>query len=176
MSEGSSIFSQVGDTMNQIDIFEANLNLTMHSQAVLDLINAYAADPMGNGAPLPPDVLKSLITGLSQHPTTIIFLAFKDSRPIGIITCFKGFSTFQAKPVINISDFYIHPEYRGLGAGRQLLTAVDKKAVELGCCKITLEVQENNHHAQALYSAAGFSRDVHVPEAGPALFFSKPIT
>ena len=159
--------------MSGIELFEANLDLTIHSQAVLDLLNAYASDPMGNGKPLSSEVLKNLIPGLQHHPTTIIFIAFKESKAVGIITCFKGFSTFAAQPTINISDFFLHPDYRGLGIGQRLLAAAEKKAVELSCCKITLEVQENNTDAIRIYSAAGFNRDIHVPEAGPALLFSK---
>ncbi len=161
--------------MPDIEIFEANLDLTIHCQAVLDLLNAYAGDIMGNGSPLPAKVIKNLIPGLKAHPTTIIFLAFTSSRPVRIITCFKGFSTFAAQPLLHISDFFVYPDHRGLGAGRRLLEAADKKALDLNCCKITLEVQENNYPAQALYTRAGYSRDLHVPEAGPALFFSKPL-
>ncbi len=161
--------------MSEIEIFEANLNLTIHSQAVLDLLNAYASDPMGNGKPLSSDVLKNLIPGLLEHPTTFIFIVFKEKKAAGIITCFKGFSTFKAQPLLNISDFYTLPEYRGLGIGKLLLIALENKATELGCCRITLEVQENNSDAIRIYSTAGFTRDVHVPEAGPALFYSKSI-
>ena len=158
-----------------IDIIEANLDLTIHSQAVLELLNAYAGDPMGNGSPLPPDVLKTLIPGLQQHPGTIIFIAFRKNKPVGVVTCFRGFSTFMAKPLLNISDFYVLPDFRGSGAGKRLLGAVEKKAVSMGCCKITLEVQENNATAIAVYTGTGFNRDVHTPEAGPALFFSKSL-
>jgi ribosomal protein S18 acetylase RimI-like enzyme len=39
-----------------------------------------------------------------------------------------------------------------------LLEAVEGKARELGCCKLTLEVMDNNDHALRAYEAAGFSR------------------
>jgi len=162
--------------MAHTEIFEANLDLTLHSQAVLELLNAYAADPMGNGKPLTQDVLKKLIPGLKNHPTTIIFIAFHNNKAVGIVTCFKGFSTFQARPMINISDFYLQPDYRGLEIGQNLLAAVEKKAIELNCCKITLEVQENNLHAMGIYKTAGFHQDVHVKEAGGAVLFSKPLS
>ena len=158
------------------EIFEANLDLTVHSQAVLELLSAYALDPMGNGAPLTPEVLKELIPGLLQHPTTLIFLAFHDNKAVGMVICFKGFSTFQSRPMINISDFYLQPDYRGLKIGQKLLATVEKKAIELNCCKITLEVQENNHHAKRIYNTAGFNPEVHVKEAGSAVVFSKPIS
>jgi len=161
--------------MIHTEIFEANLDLTLHSQAVLELLNAYAADPMGDGAPLNPDTLKELIPGLLQHPTTFIFIAFQDSKPIGIITCFKGFSTFKARPLIHISDLYVQPEHRGAKISQKLLNAVEKKALELNCCKITLEVQENNLHAKKIYKTAGFDRTIYVKEAGPCLHLSKPL-
>lgn len=162
--------------MVNTEIFEANLDITLHSQAVLELLNAYAADPMGDGKPLAQNILKELIPGLQQHPTTLIFIAFHDSKAVGIVTCFKGFSTFQARPLMNISDFYLLPDHRGLNIGRKLLTAVEKKAVELNCCKLTLEVQENNHHAKQIYTAAGFDQEIHAAEAGPVLFLSKSLS
>jgi hypothetical protein len=56
-------------------IVEADFNLDKHQQDVLHLTAAYALDPMGNGGPLPNDVLARLIPGLINHPTTIVFLA-----------------------------------------------------------------------------------------------------
>jgi GNAT superfamily N-acetyltransferase len=88
---------------------------------VLALTAAYALDPVGNGAPLPADVLGRLISGLESPPTTLILLAYRDEKPVAIATCFRGFSTFYAKPLLNIHDFSVLPEHRGQGIGRQLL-------------------------------------------------------
>lgn len=51
------------------------------------------------------------------------------------------------------------------------------KAVVKGmeCCKLTLEVQENNHRARRVYEAAGFAQALYQEEAGGSLFYSKPI-
>ena len=159
--------------MSQIEIFEANLGITLHSQAVIDLINSYAADPMGMGEPLPPDVQKNLIAGLTQHPTTIIFLAFHEGKAVGIITCFKGFSTFFAKPMLQISDFFLQPEHRGLSIASMLLASVEKKAAELNCCKITMTALKNNTHAIGVYESAGFRQETSADESEPRLCFSK---
>ncbi len=161
--------------MDHIQILEANLDLTLHSRAILDLLNAYAADPMGNGHPLEKEVLNALIPGLQNHPTTLIFIAFCENKAVGIVTCFKGFSTFMARQTIHISDFYVLPDYQGKKIGRQLLETVEKAAIDLQCCRVTLEVQENNDRALRIYKKAGFIRDLHVKEAGPALFFSKSL-
>src|SRR5690348_15568091 len=111
-----------------VDIIEANLDRPDHQRDVLSLTAAYALDPMGNGGPLKPEVLDRLIPGLKSHPTTLIFLAYVDGRPVALATCFRGFSTFAARPLINISDLAVLPTYRGQGIGRELLTAVEQKA------------------------------------------------
>jgi len=161
--------------MEPIEIVEADLSRTAHQHAVVELINAYAADPMGNGKPLAPEVRNALIPGLRQHPTTLIFLAYQGDTAIGIAVCFLGFSTFAAQPLINIHDLAVLPGYRGLGSGRQLLEAVERKARSLGCCKLTLEVLEHNHRARRVYEAAGFAPATYREEAGGAWFLAKPL-
>jgi GNAT superfamily N-acetyltransferase len=155
--------------VNTVTITEANLSDAAHQRDVLALTAAYARDPMGNGAPLPQETLERLIIGLQSHPTTLIFLAHDRDRSIGIATCFRGFSTFAARPLINIHDLAVLPEYRGRGVGRRLLEAVEQKARELGCCKITLEVLQHNERARRVYAQFGFGS---FPESGqsPAVF------
>jgi ribosomal protein S18 acetylase RimI-like enzyme len=159
--------------MEPIEIIEADLDRDDHRRSVLELIDAYACDPMGNGEPLPSRVKKELIPGLRNHPTTLIFLAWCESRAVGIAVCFIGFSTFAARPLINIHDLAVLPEGRGNGVGRKLLAAVERKAREMNCCKVTLEVLENNRRALKVYAAAGFVRATYTEEAGGALFFAK---
>jgi GNAT superfamily N-acetyltransferase len=158
-----------------IEILQADLDHRGHQQAVVTLLDAYARDQMGNGKALSNEVRRELIPGLQRHPTTIIFLAFQDKKAVGIATCFGGFSTFAARPLINIHDFYVIPEVRGQKIGHMILAAIEQKARDTGCCKVTLEVQQNNHRAQRIYEAAGFSRSVYVEAAGGALFLSKPL-
>jgi len=158
-----------------IAIVEADLSLADHQDATLRLLNAYAMDPMGDGQPLSETVLRELIPGLIALPTTMVFLAYREAEAIGLAICFRGFSTFAARPLVNIHDFFVMPAHRGTGAGRLLLAAIERRARDLGCCKLTLEVQENNHRAQGIYAAAGFSQTTHVPAAGGALFLSKPL-
>jgi ribosomal protein S18 acetylase RimI-like enzyme len=161
--------------MDEVEIVEADLDRADHQHAVLELIDAYAMDPMGNGKPLPEAVKQALIPGLRNHPTTLIFLSFSGGRAMGIAVCFIGFSTFAARPLINIHDLAVLPGHRGSGAGRLLLAAVERKARAMGCCKVTLEVLENNHRALKVYAAAGFARATYTQEAGGALFFAKPL-
>jgi len=163
------------DASSLIRIVEANLSLRADQEAVLAMVDAYSRDAMGDGKSLDPDVRTQLIPGLRRHPTTLIFLAFDGDQPIGAAVCFIGFSTFAAKPLINIHDFVVLPTSRGKGIGRQLLEAVETKAKQLGCCKLTLEVMDKNHQAVRMYHAAGFERYALQEEAGAAIFMSKPL-
>jgi GNAT superfamily N-acetyltransferase len=163
------------DASSPIAIIEADLSLPAHQEAVLAMVDAYSRDAMGDGKSLDQDARTQLIPGLRRHPTTLIFLAFDGDQPIGVAVCFIGFSTFAAKPLINIHDFVVLPTSRGKGIGRQLLEAVETKAKALGCCKLTLEVMDKNHQAVRMYQAAGFERYALQEETGAAIFMSKPL-
>jgi GNAT superfamily N-acetyltransferase len=161
--------------VNDIRIVEADLDRPEHQRAVLELTDAYSRDPMGDGHPLSAEVREALIPGLQRHPTTLIFLAYDGTDAVGIATCFLGFSTFSARPLINIHDLGVLPTQRGRGISRQLLAAIESKARALGCCKLTLETQENNHRARSIYAAAGFAQNTYTAEAGGALFLAKKL-
>jgi len=163
------------DTLPAVQIVEADLVRPAQARTVVELLNAYALDPMGQGKPLADDVQTVLAQRLREHPTTLIFLAYHDSTPVGIAVCFRGFSTFTARPLVNIHDLAVLPAYRGRGIGRQLLAAVEEKAVQLDCCKITLEVGQDNRTALGLYQAVGFRQTMAAGEAGGALFLTKRI-
>ena len=158
-----------------IRIVEADLNVSEHRDAVLAMVDAYSRDTMGSAKPLDPGVRLRLIPGLQRHPTTLIFLAFEGEQPVGVAVCFIGFSTFAAKPLINIHDCMVLPAFRGKGVGRHLLDAVEAKARELGCCKLTLEVMDNNDRALRAYEAAGFGRYSLQENGSAAIFLSKPV-
>jgi ribosomal protein S18 acetylase RimI-like enzyme len=157
-----------------VRVVEADLDDATHQQAIVALTDAYARDPMGDGAPLPPDVREALIAGLRQHPTTMVFLAFAREEPVGLANCFRGFSTFTARPLVNIHDLVVPTEYRGRGIGRLLLDAVERKARALDCCRLTLEVTEGNAVARHLYERVGFARSMY-GEGGGLLVYAKEL-
>src|SRR5262245_24276846 len=136
---------------------------------------AYARDPMANGRDLPAEIQQALVPGLRAHPTTLIFLAYRDDEAVGIVTCFVGFSTFAARPLINIHDLHVTKDHRGHGIGRSLLEAVETEGRRLGCTKLTLEVQEHNETALALYRRFGFVGGQYEPDAGGVLFREKKL-
>ena len=158
-----------------IRILEADLGLREHQDAVLAMVDAYSRDPFGDGKPLGDEARSRLIPGLRKHPTTLVFLAMEDARPVGAAVCFIGFSTFAARPLVNVHDLVVLPDYRGKGVGRSLLEGVERKARELGCCKLTLEVLDRNERALGTYTSFGFARYTLQDGAGEAIFLTKPL-
>lgn len=158
-----------------ITTFEADLASEDHAADTLRLLDAYSADPMGDGHPLSEQARRDLIPGLRAHPTTHVFLAQADGDAVGLAICFLGFSTFAARRLLYVMDFFVQPTHRGRGIGKRLMDTIAARARELGCCRLTLEVQENNHHARRIYAAAGFEQAVYVPEAGVGLCMHKPL-
>ena len=139
------------------------------------MTRAYAQDPMGNGRDLPEDIQRSLVAALRAHPTTLIFLALDRDEAVGIATCFIGFSTFAARPLVNIHDLHVAKEHQRRGIARRLLEAVEAEARSLDCCKLTLEVQQNNRTALALYGSLGFVGRQYEPEAGAVILREKKL-
>jgi ribosomal protein S18 acetylase RimI-like enzyme len=140
---------------------------------VVGLLDIYARDPMGGGAPLADDVRAFLIKRLQEQPSVFSLLAFSDDRAVGLMNCVWGFSTFAASPLVNIHDLIVSPEARGEGIGKALFAAVEEIARDQGACKVTLEVLSGNEPAKALYASLGYGDYVLDPEQGKALFWQK---
>jgi GNAT superfamily N-acetyltransferase len=143
---------------------------------VVALLDAYARDPMGGGAPLADGVKARLADDLAANPHAFSLLARLDDAAVGLANCFMGYSTFAAAPLVNIHDFAVVPGHRGAGIGRALLAAVEAEALKRGAIKITLEVLSGNHPAKALYTACGFGDYQLDPASGQALFWQKRLT
>ena len=158
-----------------VTIVEADLADPAHARDVVAMTAAYAEDAMGNARPLDREVLERLVPALRALPTTLVLLAYADGAVVGIATCFLGFSTFAARPLLNIHDLAVVPEQRRRGVGRALLEAAARSARQRGCVKLTLEVQENNTRARRVYEAAGFAQAHHAEAAGGALFYARTL-
>ena len=130
-----------------------------HARAIVDLLDAYARDPMGGGEALSTFAKTNLVDALAARPQAFSVLAFMDaseSVPVGLINCIEGFSTFKCKPLINVHDVVVLDAYRGKRIAQQMLDLVTQIAEQRGACKLTLEVLEGNSSAVKLYERVGF--------------------
>jgi ribosomal protein S18 acetylase RimI-like enzyme len=157
------------------EIFQANLDEVSHASALLELLDHYARDPMGGGQGLSEYVLENLLAELKKRDDLLVVLAFHGPRPAGLVNCFEGFSTFKAKPLMNIHDVVVHSDYRGQGLSTRMREKVEQLARQRNCCKLTLEVLQGNRVAQGAYRKAGFSGYQLDPAMGQALFWEKSL-
>ena len=159
--------------MSDIVVVQADYSNPVHAQAVRDVLNHYAKDPMGGGEALSAQVLEALPAELAKRAHAFSVLAFVDDVAAGLVNCFEGFSTFAGKPLVNVHDVSVVDTFRGLGLSHKMLEKVEDIARERGCCKITLEVLEGNPVAQGAYRKFGFSDGQLDPAYGRMLFWNK---
>ena len=141
--------------------------------ALLDLLDHYARDPMGGGKGLSDEAKRELVPRLKATPGYLGGLAFVDGVAVGLVNCFFGFSTFAAKPLLNVHDIVVRSGRRGEGVGQALLDFAAEEARQAGCCKLTLEVLSGNATAMRAYERAGFRPYALDPAAGTAVFLER---
>ncbi|WP_299578160.1 GNAT family N-acetyltransferase [uncultured Sunxiuqinia sp.] len=132
------------------------LDNEQHCQQLIRLLDLYMQDEMGDNAPMPEGQGPKILEGLRNYPGYLGFFAEADGQYAALANCNKNFSTFQAKPLLNIHDFVVHPDFRGKGVGRFLLDAIADFVKQQGYCRINLEVRHDNFNAQKLYRKAGY--------------------
>jgi len=154
---------------------QANLADTQDAQALIQLMDHYARDPMGGGSGLSDHSRRNLVEALHSRVGCWVLLAYLADEPVGLLTAIEGFSTFRCQPLLNIHDLIVDRNHRGQGISRQLMAAIEQIALEQGCCKLTLEVLEGNEIAQAAYRAFGFAGYQLDPKMGQALFWEKAL-
>lgn len=143
------------DVDTDVRIIKADLENKKHASDIVKIVDMFARDPMGQDEPLEEEIRVDMIAEMKKIPTTMTYIAYFDDEPVGIVTCFIGFSTFTASKTFKIHDIAVQPNTRGMGVGTKLITKVKEDAVAMGCSKITLEVRTDNP-AKRLYEREGF--------------------
>ncbi|MBN2774180.1 MAG: GNAT family N-acetyltransferase [Prolixibacteraceae bacterium] len=141
-----------------------------HCKNLLKLLNAYMEDEMGVGEPMPGHLDRIVIEGLKKHTGYRGFFVTCKNEYVALANCNLNFGTFNAKPLLNIHDFVVLPEYRNLGIGKFLMEKITVFATDNGCSKLTLEVRNDNTKAKNLYRKSGFSEG-----DPPYLFWEKKL-
>ena len=142
---------------------------------LINLLDQYAQDPMGGGEALSAQAKQHLPAELAKRSFMFSLIAYVDDKPAGLANCVEGFSTFACKPVVNIHDMAVNPEFRGQGISQALLHAVENIAKEKGSAKVTLEVLSGNKVAMNAYQKFGFNGYELDPAMGKAEFWEKKI-
>ena len=143
-----------------VRVREADFDDQRDIDGFIAVLDSYAGSAIGGGRALTADVCERVVPLLREHPTSLVLLALVGEERVGIAVCFFGLSTFRARPLLNIHDLAVLPEYQGKGVGPALLEAVEERARRKGCCRLTLEVLDDNTRARAVYRRFGFEDSV----------------
>ena len=167
---------------SSVRCFEADLTREEHRRAVADLVDMYAHEPLARGSGLPRGVLARLPEFLRTFPTAHAVLAQSrasaDDRLVsylGVAVCVRTFTTFAAAAMMNVHDIAVRPSHRGKGIGRALLAEVQRRALELGCVRLSLEVHRDNAGAIAAYRSFGFADSDKTNAPGEIWYFVKQL-
>ena len=161
--------------MTQVRVCLADYKDPMQREALLLLLDAYARDPAGGGAPLSEFVRTHLLDELAKRAAAFSVLAFDGPTPVGLVNCFEGFSSFACKPLVNVHDVVVLAAHRGRRIAQLMLAKVEEIARERGACKLTLEVLTGNAQAIKAYEREGFAAYQLDPSFGTATFMQKKL-
>ncbi|MDO8278473.1 MAG: GNAT family N-acetyltransferase [Burkholderiaceae bacterium] len=156
-----------------MQIVRADYGDPVHARALVELLDAYARDPAGGGLALSAHARANVVAGLAARPQAFSVLAFDGEQAIGLVNCIEGFSTFAARPLVNVHDVVVLVAYRGRRVGELMLALVEHIARERGACKLTMEVLQGNASALRLYGRIGFAAYELDPAMGHAQFLQK---
>jgi GNAT superfamily N-acetyltransferase len=82
-------------------------------------------------------------------------IAKSDGEVAGFALWFYTFSTFAGRHGIYLEDLFVKPEFRGQGAGKELLGHLARRCVEEGLGRFEWSVLEWNEPAIAFYRSRG---------------------
>lgn len=150
-----------------IAVRPADLTRAADRAAVAELLAEYAA-ALGSSLAEPAEIV---VRRLVDDGRALVWLAWDSDRPCGLAVCFRLFSTFTARPTLNIHDLAVAGSHRGRGVGTQLIAVIVQAATTLGCSKVTLEVRSDNPAAERLYRRLGFVD----PDGVPTRFLARSL-
>ena len=156
-----------------VSVCRADYAKPSHAAALVMLLNAYAQDPMGGAQALSEFAKANLVAALAARPQAYSVLAFDGDKPLGLVNCLEGFSTFACRPLVNVHDVAVLAGYRGQRIAEKMLALAETIARERGACKLTLEVLSSNAGAMRVYERFGFAGYQLGSAKGQANFLQK---
>jgi GNAT superfamily N-acetyltransferase len=86
-------------------------------------------------------------------------LCTRNGRPIGYAIYYSTYSTFSCRPVLFVEDIFVVPEERGRGAGKAIMSALARIAVNAGCRQMEWIVLDWNTPSIEFYRRLGARLD-----------------
>src|SRR3990167_10898426 len=109
-----------------LQVVRADYANPVHGAALVELLDAYARDPMGGAHPLSDFARANLVASLAARPQAYSVLAFAGDVPVGLVNCIEGFSTFACEPLVNVHDVAVLASHRGQGVAEKMLVLAEE--------------------------------------------------
>ncbi|MAW80315.1 MAG: GNAT family N-acetyltransferase [Parvularcula sp.] len=88
-------------------------------------------------------------------PKAFALIAEEDGEPVGFALYFFNYSTFLGKHGLYLEDLYVRESARGRGAGKALLAALARIALDHDCGRMEWSVLDWNAPSVAFYKSLG---------------------
>jgi ribosomal-protein-alanine N-acetyltransferase len=128
------------------------INIQIRPMLLNDLEQVKVIDQLSFSMPWPDN---SYRYELVENPASLLWVAEGEtangeSRVCGIVV------VWLILDETHIATLAVHPDYRGFGIGKQLLTVALEESAQQGAKLATLEVRDSNKVAQNIYRKCGF--------------------
>ena len=94
-------------------------------------------------------------TLFGDSATSHCILCEQDNQPVGFAVYFYNYSTWQGRNGLYLEDLYITPEFRGKGAGTEVLKYLARHAIANNCGRFEWSVLDWNQPAIDFYESLG---------------------
>jgi GNAT superfamily N-acetyltransferase len=94
-------------------------------------------------------------TLFADNPRVFCDIAEWNGKPAGFAAWFYNFSTWKGRHGLYLEDLFVHPEFRGHGIGKALMTHLARQAVENNCARFEWWVLDWNRPSIEFYKALG---------------------
>jgi len=99
---------------------------------------------------------RALLELLADSSLGRVYLIQADGKAIGYAVLTLGYSLEFAGRYALLDELFIREDFRGRGAGRQILAHLEPDCRTLGLQALRLEVERKNRGARELYTRLGF--------------------
>jgi GNAT superfamily N-acetyltransferase len=122
--------------------------------AVVQLVHGLAEyERLEHECEMTDDQLRAALFG--PAPALFGHVAEVDGEVAGFTLWFLSFSTFRGTHGIYLEDLFVHPDHRGSGLGRALLTELAEECVRRGYARLEWSVLDWNDPAIGFYRSLG---------------------
>jgi GNAT superfamily N-acetyltransferase len=125
------------------------------SDAIAGLTAEAARDAGASGTSL--DAERVRWHGFGSNALFEVFLA-KDERtrtPIGHAIITKGYDVRRALPTVVLCELFVREDRRRAGVARELMSAVARRASEIGARELSISTGAGNEAARRFFAAVG---------------------